>query len=149
MKTIILILLSVTLSAQIPDDYVRTEPKKFDWTKAYCVADFGVTMAEFVFLPHLLREDYLKHYVVGQVIGMGGNVFYYKITHQKWLSCLLAAGTGALVGAAKEELDPYIGGVRSTRDFLWTSNGSIRGSLRVTFYLDKLRKKKTNSLALP
>ena len=142
MKNIVILLaLSFSLNAQ---DYVRDEPKKVDWVKVACLSDFGVTYAEFLTLPYTIRQDWLKHYIAGQALGMGTDIFYYRLTHKKWLSNTLAILTTGIIGGAKEMIDPHIGGSRTWQDAAWTFGGGIRGAFRMTWYLDKHRKEKKN-----
>ena len=140
-KIAMLILLSFSVKAQ---EYVREEPKKTDWVKVACLTDFGITYGEFLTLPYSLRSDYLKHYIAGQLIGMGSDVFYYRLTHKKWLSNFLAIATTGVIGGAKEMIDPYRGGSRTWQDAAWTFGGGLRGAFRMTWYLDKHRKEKKN-----
>lgn len=142
MKTIIAILLTLNLVAQ--DEYVRMDPKPFDWTKTACVTYFGGAMASMVIVPANLPADKIKHLGAGWVIGFGGNIAAYQFTHNKWASFFLGSALAASAGLGKE----YIydrnseGHTVSRKDALTTVIGGVIGSIGATWYLDKPRKNK-------
>lgn len=87
--------------------------------------------------------DDQKHWLAGSLIsGVSGSAAY-ELGARPFHSALIGFGLGTLAGIAKEAIyDKRMNkGVCDNKDAFTTSWGALFGSLTVTIYIDKQRKK--------
>lgn len=92
------------------------------------------------------RQDEVRHFLAGYVVGNVANASFQlilpqKMKHRRLVSALLGFGTGALIGAAKEVYDAQGYGRPSVNDALITAAGGGVGTLTMTFDLKKVFKR--------
>ena len=69
-----------------------------------------------------------QHFVAGFVIGGVTSILVFKKTNNKVHAWLIGAGTAAVLGLAKEAIDPLIDRNRSVEDFAYTFFGGALGA---------------------
>ncbi len=117
-------------------DLVKKEKLFYRPYTAMGVTAFAVGMGSMLTFTSIdLPTDKKLHALAGFYLGGGASAWLYKKTGRKWLSCLGGGLFGTAVGGAKELVDPYIGGVRSLKDFLTTAGSSFTGALTVRIIL--------------
>jgi hypothetical protein len=73
----------------------------------------------------------VAHFVVGSIIGGFVSVFVLKRLGSKSKAIVIGFAVAALIGLAKEIIDPYVGRNRDAADFYYTCYGGLLGSLGV------------------
>jgi len=86
------------------------------------------------------NDGHPEHFAAGVLIGGVTSYFVYKKTGNKWKAWLIGAGAASAAGFLKEALDPSFGGVRSSKDFGYTTLGGVIGA-SVVFPLKKKKPK--------
>lgn len=115
-------------------DLIRKDKLYTDYWKATGVVMFFESMAEITVLSNM-NMGYAQHYVAGEILGLGLNYGYYKLTKRKWLSFGLSCGTVAVIGATKELTDPYFNRTKNFKSGLATGLGGVLGAFKLRIVL--------------
>ena len=85
-------------------------------------------VAYFIWFSH---HGHVAHFVVGIIIGGFVSVIVLKRLGSKSKAILIGFAVAALIGLAKEIIDPYVDRQRDAADFYYTCYGGLLGCLSV------------------
>jgi len=95
--------------------------------------------------PIISDKGHPEHIIAGAIVGGTVSYFVYKKTNNKFKAWLIGAATASAVGYLKEAVDPkWFNGVRSNKDFGFTSLGGVIGASIVIPLKQKKTKKTPN-----
>ncbi len=79
--------------------------------------------------PIISDKGHPEHLIAGAIIGGTVSYLVYKKTNNKFKAWLIGAATASAVGYLKEAVDPkWFNGVRSSKDFGFTTLGGVIGA---------------------
>lgn len=135
-KTILLLILLITLLTNAQDTIIKKEPQ-FDGWKAAGVTYFFASYAGLVISPSLnLETDKYLHGAVGYISGVSANLFIHKYTRSKLLGLLGGFLMPAILGGSKELADKHLKtGTYSKKDFWATTLSGAFGSIGATIVI--------------
>ncbi|MCK0130246.1 hypothetical protein MWU59_01925 [Flavobacteriaceae bacterium F08102] len=82
--------------------------------------------------PIFSKKGHPEHIIAGTLIGAGISYYVFTKTQNKVKSWIIAAVSTSLIAYVKEAVDPkWFGGVRSSKDFMFSALGSVVGASMV------------------
>jgi len=79
--------------------------------------------------PIFSKKGHPEHLIAGTLISAGISYYVFTKTHNKVKAWIIAVVSTSVLAYAKEAVDPkWFGGVRSTKDFMFSALGSVVGA---------------------
>ena len=85
-------------------------------------------IAYFLWFSH---NGHVAHFVVGIIIGGFVSMAFFKSSGNKMQAVIIGFAVAALIGLAKELVDPFIGRNRDAANFYYTCYGGFLGCMTV------------------